>query len=166
MNNFTWESQKKVGDIGEKKVRDLMRARGHEVENLADDPQYWDKDIDMRVSGQTVEVKTDNVMHRTGNLFIEYETLCASGEVHKGWFEITEAQYLFYLDNVNEILHIYDMGELKEYVNQKRRYLEKKCLSFASGKEVWGYLLPYGRITHATINLKEASAWQKLSLAA
>lgn len=160
--NLTWESQKAIGDKGEEKVRALMIARGHKVENLADNPAYWEKDIDMRVSGQMVEVKTDNVMHRTGNLFIEYETFCANGEVHDGWILITEAEYLFYLDNVNDILHIYRMDEVKEYIRQKKRYLEKKCLEFPSGKEVWGYLLPYGRLAHMDINLKEESAWQKL----
>lgn len=153
---LTWENQKKIGDAGEAKIRDLMAARGHEVIDLADNPIYWEKDIDMSVAGHPIEVKTDNVMYKTGNLFIEEGTYFTTGEYHAGWVKYTEAEYLFYLDNINEILYIYKMDEVKE----KAKHYAIGILEFPH-KQVNGYLMPIGVLPHQTIKLKEASEWRK-----
>lgn len=154
---LTWENQKQIGDAGEAKIRSLMAARGHEVINLANNPTYWEKDIDMLVAGHPIEVKTDNVMYRTGNLFIEEGTYFNTGEYHAGWVKYTEAEYLFYLDNMNEILYIYNMDDVKE----KAKHYQIGTLRFPH-KRVDGYLMPIGGLPHQTIKLKEASEWQKV----
>jgi hypothetical protein len=70
---------------GEYELKKYLRAAGNKVEDVSDNPQYWDKDIDLIVNDETaIEVKWDALTATTGNLFIE---LSADVEKNKqGWF--------------------------------------------------------------------------------
>lgn len=45
------------------------------MEDTTDNSNYWDKDIDFVIydnkNTYTIEVKWDNVIHKSGNMFIE-----------------------------------------------------------------------------------------------
>lgn len=73
----TFKQSKKLGDIGEKVVKDFLTKRGYRVENVSI-PEQKAKHIDFKCYvGDTlvfyVEVKTDFQATKTGNIFWEYE---------------------------------------------------------------------------------------------
>ena len=57
----------------------------------------------------------------SGNLFLEYEIEhYPEGKLSKrdkGWFSKCKAEYLFYYDIRKDILRVYELNDLKEYIN-------------------------------------------------
>lgn len=106
---------------GEKLAKDIMEARGWEVTDVSDNPEYWKKDIDFIVRNPenghviTMEVKWDSRISKTGNLFLE--TYSNGG---RGWFEYCEADYLAYGDAASRCFYILPLLELRELVASKR----------------------------------------------
>ena len=60
---------------GELKAYKLLSDNNWVVQDLTRCEQYYDKDIDLSITdghrSYTIEVKWDNVISRTGNMFIE-----------------------------------------------------------------------------------------------
>lgn len=59
-----------------------------------------------------------------------------------GWYRITEADKLFYRDDINEVVYVIDMDDLREYVESKKVQLaERKAKPNIVGKVSVGYLV-------------------------
>jgi hypothetical protein len=86
MNTYTWTDKLNEGKAGADALATFLRSRGHEVEDVQDDPDYQQCDTDFIVDGHQVEVKSGP--SRT-NLFLETEGL------HKS----TATYWFFYLPN-------------------------------------------------------------------
>lgn len=107
------------------------------VNDLRKDPEYQQKDIDFSVqysdgSTRTLEVKTDYMAERTGNMV--YEKVCSGAP---GCFEKTEADSILYviLGNKKEILDLNPI-KLREFVrNRTFRYCKM-------GDNAEGYVIP------------------------
>ena len=116
-----WTEQKSIGDAGERIIKQYMELKGNEVEDISMNPAYWEQDIDFIINSRTVEVKTDNIISSSGNLFLEYEIEhYPEGKLSKrdkGWFSKCKAEYLFYYDIRKDILRVYELNDLKEYIN-------------------------------------------------
>ena len=136
--------QDQLGRKGEKAVYNYLISHNYDVQNVSSDPCYWPKDIDFLATkdGKTtsIEVKNCQCIGRTGNLFVEHTQDIDSGE--PGWFLITEAQQLFYRDDINGIVYVIDMNDLREYIQAKKGVLpERKAKPNAVGKVSEGYLV-------------------------
>ena len=98
MGNFVKDL--KVGEIGEKVVREYLERLGYKVENVTNIKEYQNKDIDFIVKKEgfktelPIEIKTDTLAHKTGNL--AYEFYSNKYIKSKGCFEKTQAKYIFY----------------------------------------------------------------------
>lgn len=138
MNN--WHMQKSKGDTGQLLVKQYLQRRGHTVKDLTNQSQYWAKDIDFLVDGQYyMEVKTDYRCGKTGNLFLQHELEYWNGETKEGWFHISQADYILYLDIRNGILYLYSLDALREYV-RTHKVISRCCRD--SNKFVYGYCVP------------------------
>ena len=139
---------------GESEVKEYLRAAGYIVEDVSDNPQYWDKDIDLIVTNPStnkrvsIEVKYDTRIYRTKNFFIEVANI--RSKEGKGWFHFCEADYIYYLDAQNMYVYIFKFTELEDYINEYGARLELKSTNDGS----WGYLLP----------LKDAPVFQSFRL--
>lgn len=106
---------------GETQVKDYLRANGYTVADVSDFPEYWKIDVDILAYKETledeikIEVKNDGVISRTGNLFIELITDVAKGRA--GWYEITQADYIYYRDKNNQIVYCLDFNDLSTYID-------------------------------------------------
>lgn len=87
------------GKIGERVFIDMLKKGGiHEVKDVSNDRSYQSKGIDFIVNGYTVDVKTDFMAAKTGNIAFETDSVSINGEtIKKGWLYTSEAQYYFYL---------------------------------------------------------------------
>lgn len=115
----------KVGEVGEEAVKRIFTNLWprYTLVDVRDNPEYQRKDIDflylspMRfVGNKSIEVKTDTVMARTGNIYLECMDNCNTGR--KGWFYASEADYLCYYDYHNDELYVIELAELRWLVKR------------------------------------------------
>ena len=139
------------GKQGELLFKQIMQDKGYIVEDTTNNSDYWSKDIDFIVTStatgavKTFEVKYDNRLNSTGNLFIE--TINPRSEGCCGWFEFIQADYLAYGDSITNQFYIIDVEYLKDFMAKKKRNFEYKICS--DGAE--GYAVPLKRIEYKTL---------------
>lgn len=111
-----------LGKKGERLFQQRMEARGYTVQDVSGNPDYWYKDIDFLITSPTTgatksfEVKYDSKINKSGNLFLEVQSINSKGG--KGWFEFCEADFLAYGDAASRTFYIIPLLELKERVKQ------------------------------------------------
>jgi hypothetical protein len=97
-----------------------MAQNGYGVEDVSNNPCYWEKDIDFIITSpftgavKSFEVKWDSRISSTNNLYLELSSAHSKGG--KGWYKFCEADYLAYGDAVNKVFYIISFPELKERV--------------------------------------------------
>lgn len=99
-----------------------MEARGYDVVDVSNNPDYWYKDIDFIITSpasgitKTFEVKWDARINSTGNLYLERTSTFTKEEGIKGlgWFEWCEADFLVYGDAVSQQFYVIPMKELRK----------------------------------------------------
>lgn len=105
---------------GEQKVRQLLEDKGWIVQDVSDEKEYQQQDIDFIITKDgrthTIEVKYDGLIAATGNFFLELQ----SSMEYKtpGWFSICQADMVFYVDKQNNVVHIFSMKDMKEFVEK------------------------------------------------
>lgn len=109
-----------LGKLGERVFRQKMIERGYSVQDVSGNPDYWYRDIDFLITSpytgaiKSFEVKYDSRINRTGNMFLELESINSKGG--KGWFEFTEADFIAYGDSESRTFYIIPLLELKERI--------------------------------------------------
>ena len=141
------------GKKGESYVRTLMGRRNHTVEDVSND---FSIGFDFYVDDRKCELKTDNVINYTENLFLEDYMDYMEGGRAQGWLNTSKAEYLFYLDEKNYNLYIYILDELRDYVNKNKCYIPVRSKDDGY-KVVYGYCLDKDAVRHQTIANKNVS---------
>ena len=73
------------GKQGESLFKEIMIARGYDVKDVSNNPEYWYKDIDFIITSPTTgetksfEVKWDSRINQTGNLYLELTNVHSKG---------------------------------------------------------------------------------------
>ena len=110
------------GKQGEQLFQQKLQNKGYTVEDVSNNPNYWNKDIDFIVTSpttgavKTFEVKWDSRINKSGNLYLELVNMYSKGT--KGWFDFCQADYLAYGDAANSIFYIIPLLELRERVKK------------------------------------------------
>jgi hypothetical protein len=65
---------------------------------------------------KTFEVKWDSMISKTGNLYLELESISSKGG--KGWFNFCEADYIAYGDASAKVFYIIPLEALREKAKQ------------------------------------------------
>lgn len=132
------------GREGELLFQQRMEAKGHKVEDVSANEQYFRKDIDFIVtSGTTGEIKSFEVkwcqkINRTGNLFLEF--INKNSEAGLGWWEFCKADYLAYGNAHTNTFIVVEMAKLRERFEQL-----PKRVGFC-GDDSAGYLVHISQI--------------------
>lgn len=127
---------------GEYELKKALRNSGYTVKDVSDNPNYWTKDIDLIAFNETtgsltsLEVKWDNRIAQTGNMYVEIENPRSWNGL--GWFRFCEADMLAYGDAINGIFYFIEVAALKEYIKEKQTKLEKRMCADGA----YGYLVP------------------------
>lgn len=133
---------------GEYDLKWSLRRNGYEVKDVSGDSDYWGKDIDLIATNTstnittTIEVKWDNRISATGNMFIELENPRSKGG--NGWFNFCEADLLAYGDSVNRIFYFIRVADLRQFIKEHK--LDLDCRTTGDGS--YGYLLPLAIVEH------------------
>lgn len=136
---------------GEWELKKHLRKLGHTVLDVSNEPYFWKKDIDFILDDNyTLEIKWDNVISTTGNLFIE--TCSDMDNKKQGWFMFCEADYLFYGDAEKQLFYVFSFSELKQHIEAyKKEYKKRYAADYGrDGVKKWsyGYLVPLESVKH------------------
>lgn len=118
--NFRKENAK--GNVGEQVFMDLMAD--YPVVDVRLDREYQRKDIDFLIYDKSYEVKSCGRISDTGNMALELY-IDRRGERIPGYFNVTEADVLIYVDVKSQIVYRVDMEELRELVDSKPFNIKK-----------------------------------------
>lgn len=111
-----------LGRQGERTFKERMQYNGYTVEDVSGNSDYWYRDIDFLITSpftgaiKSFEVKWDTKINKTGNLYLETESINSKGG--KGWFEFCEADYLAYGDAASRTFYIIPLLALKERIKE------------------------------------------------
>ena len=110
------------GRRGEKLFAERMSANGYKVQDVSNDPGFWNKDIDFIIESpytgavKSFEVKYDYCINRSHNLYLELTNIYSQGG--KGWYKFCEADVLAYGDAQTDIFYMIPLEKLREVTNQ------------------------------------------------
>ena len=106
-------------NVGELRAYNYLQDNGWTVQDVTNNPEFWDKDIDFVVSSGsqslTIEVKWDSRIHATGNMFIE--TVTDLDKSKCGWFSYCQADYIYYGDSYNQLFYVFKTDDLRKFVS-------------------------------------------------
>lgn len=133
-------TDREKGQLGERKVKELLEAWGYNVEDLSENPEYYYKG-DLRATSPTtgqqrmVEVKSCYKINATGNLYLEVWSKGSWRKNCQGWWLWCEADFLAYRDAISDQIYIFDMPALHQRVAQLP-YRERSCGQESRGQIV------------------------------
>ena len=145
----------KIGNNGEDIIYNylLHHSSTKIVVNVTNDEWFQQFDIDfLQITKDNqinkIEVKTDRMADRTGNMV--YEVYSDRRTYTQGCFEKTEADYIFYyLINTN-ILYIFNTQELREWVHKHKDKLWKTYM----GDYAIGYVIPLSNLKDISVKVR------------
>ncbi len=109
-----------LGRVGELMVMNELLRLGYDVIDVTNNPIAQAADYDLIAkkdasAATKIEVKTYS--KPITNLWIEME--CPQSLSGKGWFRITEADYLAFVDYTNNSIHLIAISDVKELVKDR-----------------------------------------------
>lgn len=113
---------------GEKAAYDYLTFQGWKVQDLTQCADFFSKDIDFLITRgkdqHYIEVKWDNWIHYTGNMFIETTTDLDFNK--DGWFKFCSAEFIFYGDAKQSLFYVFRLEDLKAYVREDYSRLQAR----------------------------------------
>ena len=121
--------------------------------NVSNDKWFQQFDIDfVQIDGDgnanKIEVKTDRVADKTGNMVYEYWS--DRRTYSAGCFEKTQADYIFYYLINTKVLYIFNTQELREWVHKHKNDLWQTYM----GDFAMGYVIPFNDLKDIYIKEK------------
>lgn len=117
---YGFRQQLEIGKGGERRLDSIWR--GLRVIDVSDDLEWQRRGVDRLIvlpngCRISVEYKTDEIAHRTGNLVFEI----VSDDVKNtpGWGLSSEAQYLVYLIEGGSIVYLIRLPDLRKWVLER-----------------------------------------------
>ena len=150
-----FNSDIQIGNKGENIIYDYLMNHPS-TDNVMDVSKSWwfqqfDIDfiqIDKNGSVNKIEVKTDRMADKTGNMV--YEIYSDRRTCSQGCFEKTQADYILYYLINTKVLYIFDTQELREWVHKHKNELWQTCM----GDFALGYIIPLNDLKNIYIKEK------------
>ena len=152
---MSFHSDINIGQKGEEKVYNyiLNHPSTNMLINVTKDKWFQQFDIDfIQIDTENnidkIEVKTDRIADRTGNMV--YEVYSDKRTYTQGCFEKTEADYIFYFLINTNILYIFETQELRQWVYDHQDNL--KLIDI--GDYAVGYLIPLNNLKDISVKVR------------
>lgn len=118
MNLFQRQSAK--GQVGETLALNYLTSKEWKVEDVSKNENYFDKDIDFLVEKEgastSIDVKTEDKMSETGNMFIEWGINYSNGKYKGGWAHYSKAEYIWHINPKTSTAFAYRLEDMKKYL--------------------------------------------------
>lgn len=152
MSNFSDDST--FGKIGENIVANFLKKHKSTIDviDVSNDKWFNNFDIDFlqitKNGINKIEVKTDRIAHKTGNMVYEFISNKYASSI--GCFEKTEADFLFYYLEKTKVLYIFDIQDLRNWVRSNKDNLK----IVEMGDCAIGYLIKLKEVNDISIKIK------------
>ena len=133
MNGF--ENMVLQGKIGEEDFIEYCHKNNLIVEDKTNDKEFQAIDVDFIVNGYYTELKTDNLIDKTGNFPVELTHHRKSGD-RNGWYYYTEAKYVIRYSKKSKRLYVMYFDKCKDYLLEhfeKRKWFDKQDNNYVTG---------------------------------
>ena len=123
------------GKTGEEDFIEYCRKNNLIVEDKTNDKEFQAIDVDFIVNGYYTELKTDNLIDKTGNFPIELTHHRKSGD-RNGWYYYTEAKYVIRYSKKSKRLYVMYFDKCKDYLLdnfKKVQWFDKEDGNMATG---------------------------------
>ncbi len=114
----TFKERKLQEEKDLKEVTDFFVRSWYEVEDVHNNPDYFNKDIDLLIKKdwetKSVEIKFDDYLDNTTQNFF-FEIISSEEKVTKGCFLLSEADILLYYATTSKIWYFFPLQELKKW---------------------------------------------------
>ena len=141
MNN-KFKQELYTGELGEKRAYEYLTNLDFTqfVLDVRNDEFFQKLDVDFvhcdkEGNFRNIEVKTDTMAHRTGNLVYEHTSNKYYNTI--GCFEKTRADIMFYYLTETDEMYTLTMYELRKYVRENSKYLREVNM----GDNALGFLI-------------------------
>ena len=152
---MSFNSDIQIGNKGEDIIYDYLwkHKSTFKIVDVTKDKwfQQFDIDflhIDIENNINKIEVKTDRLADKTGNMVYEYWS--DRRTYSAGCFEKTQADYIFYYLINTRVLYIFKTQELREWVHKHKNDLWQTCM----GDFAIGYVIPLNDLKEIYIKEK------------
>ena len=135
INENSFYNSKRKGKKGESAVKEYYTNNGHNVIDVSEDKEYQKIDVDFIIDGDFVEVKTQKSIPEQQKITLEIETEYYNNIIRQGWFHSTEANFLIFYDNTNNIAYTVNTDELRQLYNDYRYSKEIDCYLYDEEKK-------------------------------
>jgi hypothetical protein len=136
-----------LGKLGEEEVIKYFNKQEIEFVDVRNDKDYQSKDVDFvlytSMDAWCVDIKTDNMISKTGNLFIETTSNKELGK--KGWLYASKADEIWYFDYVNKIIYVLHLEKFRDWFERYKDQFQERIVinKHATGTYTsMGYLIP------------------------
>ena len=113
---------------GEEYAIKCLEAKGFNVIDQRNNPQYWRKDIDLTAIKDgienNIEVKWDSKIYNSNAFFFELITNIQENKL--GWANYTEADYIFYGDSKSKLFYVFSSEDMRKYLNDHKAEYETR----------------------------------------
>lgn len=134
------------GKVGERIFANIVADKGYEIFDLSNDKAYQKKGVDFRIRNENqqllIDVKTDYIMYKTGNIFLELQD-----GPRVGWAKKTIADLIFYIDYNSNMVYVLEWSSCAAKIDE----LRKVAFSNQDGISMVGALLPVDRLDELQI---------------
>lgn len=103
------------GKTGEEDFIEYCRKNKFTIIDKRKDKKFQAIDVDFIVNGYYTELKTDNLIDKTGNFPIELTHHRKSGD-RNGWYYYTEAKYVIRYSKKSKRLYVMYFDKCKDYL--------------------------------------------------
>lgn len=155
IQSYEFEGKNNIGKKGQNIILTylLKQEVTATVIDVSDVPEYRVKDIDIlwnKKDGTTIkiEVKTDELMHKTGNVFLE--TVSNATKNTRGCFLSSEADYFFYYDIAQDILYVMHLNTARQWFELNKHMFKEAETSTRGDDDIlyhsFGYPIPVNTV--------------------
>ncbi|MFH1064617.1 MAG: hypothetical protein V1729_06040 [Candidatus Woesearchaeota archaeon] len=132
-NSYTFKDRDAVGRSIELRVMDYFESRRPlaSIEDVTGDMHYRSQGIDLLLQREEqaakigIEVKADELIHKTGNFFFEIESNDKKGT--PGWFLYSRASLLTYVSIPEDMMYMMLFSPVRDWVlERKDRFAKRK----------------------------------------
>lgn len=123
-------------------IGEFLENKGYTVTDVSDDEYYRKIDVDLLMTDKDgddfkLEIKSDKVMHRTGNAFFEDKMYRKTG-TRDGWIHYCKADILCFYNEVNHTAYMLDWKSIKPILH---KFTSRTFWNWRDGCYGRGYLV-------------------------
>ena len=154
---------------GEELAIKCLLARGFQITDQRNNPEYWIRDIDITATkdgvSSNIEIKWDSRIGISNAYFFELYTDIDKNKL--GWANYTQADYIFYGDSRSKCFYVFKSADMRRYLEEHKGEYETRMASDyrrdgTVRKRALGAIVPIGKFEQS-VSVQKIDIEQRLN---